>query len=58
MKRIIIKEAALILIAAFVFGMLSLTKKTAEQIIIRLRVYSGIRSSNRYGMNQSKFKEQ
>ena len=57
MKRIIIKEAALILIAAFVYGLLSLTTKTAEPIIIGLLVYSGIRISYWYGMNQSKFKE-
>jgi hypothetical protein len=58
MKRIIIKEAALILIAAFVFGLLSLTTKTAEPIIIGLLVYSGIRISYWYGMTQNKFKEQ
>lgn len=56
MKRIIIKEAALILIAAFVFGLLSLTTKTAEPITIGLFVYSGIRISYWYGMNQNKFK--
>jgi hypothetical protein len=53
MKRIIIKEAALVLIAASVFGLLSLTTKTAEPIIIGLLVYSGIRISYWYGMNQN-----
>ena len=56
MKRIIIKEAALVLIAASVFGLLSLKTKTAEPIIIGLLVYSGIRISYWYGMNQNKFK--
>lgn len=53
MKRIIIKEAALVLIAASVFGLLSLTTKTAEPIIIGLLVYSGIRISYWYGMTQN-----
>lgn len=56
MKHIIIKEAALVLIAASMFGLLSLTTKTAEPIIIGLLVYSGIRISYLYGMNQNKLK--
>ena len=57
MKRIIIKEAALILIAAFVFGLLSLTTKTAEPIIIGMLVYVGVRASYLYGLKQSNIKE-
>lgn len=57
MKRIIIKEAALILIAAFVFGLLSLTTKTAKPIIIGMLVYVGVRVSYLYGLTQSNIKE-
>jgi hypothetical protein len=57
MKRIIIKEAALVLIAASVFGLLSLTTKTAEPIIIGMIVYSGVRISYLYGLTQSNIKE-
>lgn len=57
MKHIIIKEVALVLIAASVFGLLSLTTKTAEPIIVGLLVYSGIRISYWYGMTQNKFKK-
>ena len=53
MKQFILKECVWLLIAAAVFGLLSLLTHTSDPIIIGMIIYSGVRISYLYGLSQS-----
>ena len=57
MKQFVLKECVWLLIAAVVFGLLSLLTHTSDPIIIGMIVYSGVRISYLYGLTQSNIKE-
>lgn len=57
MKQFVLKECVWLLIAAAVFGLLSLLTHTSDPIIIGMIVYSGVRISYLYGLTQSNIKE-
>lgn len=56
MKQFVLNECVWLLIAAAVFGLLSLLTHTSEPIKIGMIVYSGVRISYLYGQI-SKIKE-
>lgn len=56
MKQFVLNECVWLLIAAAVFGLLSLLTHTSDPIIIGMIVYSGVRISYLYGQI-SKIKE-
>ena len=50
MKKIIITEVVWLIIAASVFGALSVLSKMTEPIVVGMLVYVGIRISYLYGL--------
>jgi hypothetical protein len=57
MKQFVLNECVWLLIAAAVYGLLSLLTHTSDPIIIGMIVYSGVRISYLYGLTQSNIKE-